>query len=62
LDQTRFTAKTEDHEYVDSKVAKLLSRVYAFYVQKKDMQSWIVLLWLFTLEHALLDMWSYKMW
>jgi len=29
---------------------------------QKDMQSWIVLLCLFTLEHTLLDMWSYRMW
>jgi hypothetical protein len=30
LDQTRITTETKDHEYVDSEVARLLSRVYAF--------------------------------
>jgi hypothetical protein len=30
LDQTRYTVKTRDHEYVDLEVVKLLSRVYAF--------------------------------
>jgi hypothetical protein len=41
---------------------KLLSRVYAFCAQKKDMKSWIILLCLITLEQAWLNMWSYKMW
>ncbi len=30
MDQTRYTTKTWDHESMDSKVAKLLSKVYAF--------------------------------
>ncbi len=29
---------------------------------KKDMQSWIVLLCLFTSKQVLLDMWRYRMW
>ncbi len=35
LDQTRHTVKTWDHEYVDSEMIRLLSRVYAFYKEKK---------------------------
>ncbi len=31
MDQTRHEAKTEDHEFEDSKMIKLLSRVCAFY-------------------------------
>jgi hypothetical protein len=34
LDQTRYTTKTWDHEYVDLKMIKLLSRVYTFYEEK----------------------------
>jgi hypothetical protein len=34
LDQTMYITKTKDHESMDSKVAKLLSRVCAF-VRKK---------------------------
>jgi hypothetical protein len=30
LDQTKYTSKTWDHEYVDLEVVKLLSRVCAF--------------------------------
>jgi hypothetical protein len=30
FDQTRYTAETRDHESMDSKVIKLLSKVYAF--------------------------------
>jgi len=30
LDQIKYTIQTKDHESMDSKVAKLLSRVYAF--------------------------------
>jgi len=30
LDQTRYTIKTQDHEFMDSKVVRLLSKVYAF--------------------------------
>ncbi len=30
LDQTKYIVKTQDREFVDSKVPKLLSRVYAF--------------------------------
>ncbi len=30
-DQTKYTTETWDHESMDSKVIKLLSRVYAFY-------------------------------
>ncbi len=30
LDQTRYTIETKDHKFVDSEVAILLSRVYAF--------------------------------
>jgi hypothetical protein len=31
LDHTRYTTETQDHEFVDSKMVKLLSKVYAFY-------------------------------
>ncbi len=31
LDQIRYTTKTQDHEYMDSKMVRLLSKVYAFY-------------------------------
>ncbi len=31
LDQTRHTIETWDHEYVDSEMIRLLSRVCAFY-------------------------------
>ncbi len=30
MDQTRYTIETQDHEFVDSKVIRLLLRVYAF--------------------------------
>jgi len=30
LDQIKYTIETKDHEFMDLKVAKLLSRVYAF--------------------------------
>jgi hypothetical protein len=30
LVQTRYTIETKDHEYVDSEVARLFSRIYAF--------------------------------
>jgi hypothetical protein len=31
LDQTRYITQTQDHEFMDSEVTKLLSKVYAFY-------------------------------
>jgi hypothetical protein len=31
LDQPRYTTKTHDHDYVDSEMVKLLSKVCAFY-------------------------------
>ncbi len=34
MDQTRYTIKTRDHEYVDLEMIKLLSRVYAFCEEK----------------------------
>ncbi len=34
LDQTRSPTETWDHEYVDSKVIKLFSKVYAFYEEE----------------------------
>jgi len=34
LDQLKYTAKTWDREFVDSKMIKLLSRVYTFYVEE----------------------------
>jgi hypothetical protein len=34
LDQTRYIVETQDHEFVDSKVIKLLSKVCAFYEEK----------------------------
>jgi hypothetical protein len=36
LDQTRYIIETRDHEYVDLKVAKLLSKVCAFCEEKGD--------------------------
>jgi len=30
LDQTRYPTETHDHEYVDSKIIRLFSKVYAF--------------------------------
>jgi hypothetical protein len=60
LDQTRYIAKTWDHESVDLKMVNYFQRsVHS--VREKDMRSWIVLLCIFTLEQILLDMWSYKM-
>jgi hypothetical protein len=35
LDQTRYLTETWDHEFVDSEVAILLSRVYAFCEEEK---------------------------
>jgi hypothetical protein len=60
LDQTKYTIETWDHESMDLEMVKLLSKVCAFC--EKDMQSWIILLCLFTSEQVLLDMWSYRMW
>jgi hypothetical protein len=60
LDYTRYTVETRDHESTDLEVAKLLSKVYAFY--EEEGHAIIVLLCLFTSKHALLNMWSYKMW
>jgi hypothetical protein len=34
LDQIRYIAKKRDHEYVDSEVVRLLSKVYAFYEEE----------------------------
>ncbi len=34
MDQTKNKAKTQDHEFVDSEVVKLLSRVFAFYEEE----------------------------
>ncbi len=34
LDQTRYTFETWDHEFVDSEVVKLLSKVHAFCEEK----------------------------
>jgi hypothetical protein len=60
LDQIRHIAKTWDHESMDLEMIKLLSKVYAFY-EEEGMQSWTVLLCLFTLEQVFLSMWNYKM-
>jgi hypothetical protein len=35
LDQTRYTAKTRDHEYVDLEMIRLFSRVCAFYEEER---------------------------
>jgi hypothetical protein len=48
LDQTKHVTEIWDHEFVDLEMFKLLSRVCAFY-EEEDMQSWIVLLCIFTL-------------
>ncbi len=34
LDQPRYTTETQDHEYVDLKIIKLFSKVYAFCEEK----------------------------
>jgi hypothetical protein len=34
LDQTRYITKTWDHEFVDSKMVKLLSKVCVFYEEE----------------------------
>ncbi len=34
MDQTRHTIETQDHEYVDSEMIKLLSRLCAFYEEE----------------------------
>ncbi len=34
LDQTKYIVETQDHEFADSKMVKLLSRVYAFCEKK----------------------------
>jgi len=34
LDQTRYPTKTQDHEYVDSEVIILFSKVYALYEEE----------------------------
>jgi hypothetical protein len=34
LDQTRYTTKTWDHEFVDSKTVRLFTKVCAFYEKK----------------------------
>jgi hypothetical protein len=34
LDQTRYTTKTRDHESMDSKMIRLISRVCAFYEER----------------------------
>ncbi len=61
LDQTRHTIETWDHEFVDSNMIMLLSRVCAFYEEKGHVIMDFFLC-LFTLEQALLGMWSYRMW
>jgi hypothetical protein len=35
LDQLRYITKIRDHEYVDSEMIRLLSRVYAFCEEKR---------------------------
>ncbi len=35
LDETRYTTKTNDHEYVDLEIARLFSRVCALYEEKR---------------------------
>jgi len=34
LNQTRYTSKTKDHEFMDLEVVGLFSRIYAFYEEK----------------------------
>jgi len=34
LDQPKYTIETWDHEFLDSEMIRLLSRVYAFYDEK----------------------------
>jgi hypothetical protein len=49
-------AKTKVHEFVDLEVTGLLLRVYAFCEEGHAIM--VVLLCLFTSEHASLDMWN----
>ncbi len=49
LDQTRYTNETHDHEYVDLKMVRLLSKVCAF-CEEKGHAIMDVLLCLVTLE------------
>jgi hypothetical protein len=60
LDQTKHITETQNHEFVDSNMIKLLSKVV--HSMRKDMQSWIVLLCIFTSKQVLLGMWNYRMW
>ncbi len=50
LDQTRYTIETKDHEYVDLDIYIYYFQEYMPFVRKKDIQSWIVFLCLFTSE------------
>jgi hypothetical protein len=61
LDQTKYIVETRDHEYVDSKMVRLFSRVCAFY-EEEGHAIMDCLLCLFTLKQVLLRMWSYRMW
>jgi hypothetical protein len=58
LDQTRYTSKRWDHEYVDLKVAKLLSRVCAFCEEEGH----AIIDCPFVPSHIRVGMWSYRMW
>jgi hypothetical protein len=60
LDQIKCIAETNYHESMDSKVARLFSRAYAFCEEKKH-AIMDVFLCIFTLNQVLLDMWNYKM-
>ncbi len=50
LDQTRYTIETKDREYVDLDIYIYYFQEYMPSVRKKDIQSWIVFLCLFTSE------------
>jgi hypothetical protein len=58
LDQTRYTIKTSDHEFVDLEMIMLLSRVYAFCKEEGH----AIMDCPFVPFHIRACMWSYRMW
>jgi len=61
LDQPKYITKKWDHESMDSKMAKLISKVCAF-CEEKGHAIMDCPLCLFKLKQVLLNMSSYKMW
>jgi len=61
LDQIRYKTETRDHEYVDLKVARLFSRVYAFCEEEGHAIMDCAFVPFHTII-SLLNMWNYRMW